>query len=149
MGIAALTFHTSITAEQFPALNVPVRVAEMIVPAKGAVKDGVVPVPTAVPAAALLPKVMLVIETLATNDELGTVPLLISEPAILLFVSVCVSVVPTMVPAGAATEDVTVVAVAAIGIWVAVMPDKPLEPPDPFAAAVIDPSAATVILALV
>ena len=64
VGIAAFTFHTSITAAQLDALRVPVRVAEMIVPAMGDVNDGVVPVGTAVPAAVLLPKVIDVIETL-------------------------------------------------------------------------------------
>ena len=89
MGIAALTFHTSITAEQFPALNVPVRVAEMIVPAKGAVKDGVVPVPTAVPAAALFPKVMLVMETLATRFAFGSVPVTPVLPELARFAATC------------------------------------------------------------
>ena len=65
VGIAAFTFHTSITAAQLDALRVPVRVAEMIVPAIGDVKEGVVPVGTAVPAVVLLPKVILAIETLA------------------------------------------------------------------------------------
>ena len=71
VGIAAFTFHTSITAEQFPALNVPVRVAEMIVPAMGDVKDGVVPVGTAVPAVVLLPNVMRVIDTLGFDNDVA------------------------------------------------------------------------------
>ena len=50
----------------------PVNVAEIIVPINGDVKDGVVPVPTAVPAAALLPKVTRVMDVLATKAELGT-----------------------------------------------------------------------------
>ena len=73
--MAALVFHTSITAEQVPALRVPVSVAEMIVPAIGEVKDGVVPVGTAEPGVVLLPKVMRVIETLAGKFATGTSPL--------------------------------------------------------------------------
>jgi hypothetical protein len=50
VGNAAFAFQTSIIQEQFPALNEPVIVAETIVPAVCAVYEGVVPVPTAVPA---------------------------------------------------------------------------------------------------
>jgi len=43
-----------------------------------------------------------------------------------LFVSVCVSEVPTIVPVGAATEDVRVVELPAMGICVEVKPEMPL-----------------------
>ena len=36
---------------------------------------------------------------------------------------------PTIAPVGAATDEVTVVAVAAIGICPAVMPERPVPPP--------------------
>lgn len=49
-------------------------------------------------------------------------------PSTVLFVRVCVSVVPTIVPVGAGTELVTVEDEAAIGICVAVIPDSPLLP---------------------
>jgi hypothetical protein len=66
-----------------------------------------------------------------------------------LFVRVCVSLVPTIVPVGAATLEVRVVALPAMPICPVVSPLIPLDPPLPFAADVIVPSAATVIFVFV
>ena len=72
-----------------------------------------VPVAVVVTAVAQAPEAIALVPS--AEVPLATVP--VTGPAeVLLFVSVCVSVVPTMVPTGAATDDVTVVAVAAIGI---------------------------------
>jgi len=51
----------------------------------------------------------------------------VGEVSVLL-VSVCVSVVPTIVPAGAGTELVSVVDEPAIGIWPVVRPEMPVLP---------------------
>jgi len=51
----------------------------------------------------------------------------LAEPSIALLVSVWVSVVPTIAPTGAATEDVRVVDDPAIGICPVVSPEMPLE----------------------
>ena len=69
------------------------------------------------------------------------VPVLISEASMLLFVSVCVSEVPTMVPAGAATADVTFGAVRTTTPF-APGSAKPLLPP-------VEPEEASTVQVLV
>ena len=144
--VAVVPFGSVVIATNVLVLSVPT-IEDAVTPVSFMFDAAIFPVMAALPEPSfrvfvLAPQTpVTVLEALAVQDvpmlevpeivagiwAAASVPLLTSLAAMLLLVSVCVSVVPTIVPAGAATLLVNVVELPAIGICPEVRPEIPLE----------------------